>query len=117
MNDGSTDSSSRLASEFIETHNMAARVVSQGNAGPSAARNTGIILSSGAFVAFLYADDLWLPVKLEKQVDFMLRNSTIDLSLTNYVIFNRSSRIKLKAVKAVDPLKQIRSWLNMRGFG
>lgn len=117
MDDGSTDSSSRRASEFIEAHNMAARIVSQENGGPSSARNTGIKLSSGSFVAFLDADDLWLPVKLEKQVDFMLRNSTVDLSLTNYVIFNSSLRAKLKAVKAVDPLKQIHSWLNMRGFG
>jgi glycosyltransferase involved in cell wall biosynthesis len=117
VDDGSTDASSRLASEFIAANKMVARVVPQTNSGPSAARNTGIKMSSGVFVALLDADDLWMPTKLEEQVDFMLRNSEIDLTLTNYVIFNSQKRFKLKAIRAKDPLKQILKWLNMRGFG
>jgi glycosyltransferase involved in cell wall biosynthesis len=117
VDDGSTDASSRLASEFIASNKMLARVVPQSNSGPSAARNAGIKMSSGVFVALLDADDLWMPTKLEEQVDFMLRNSEIDLTLTNYVIFNSQKRVKLKAIRAKDPLKQILNWLNMRGFG
>jgi glycosyltransferase involved in cell wall biosynthesis len=44
------------------------QVVRQGNRGVAAARNTGATLASGELLAFLDADDAWLPGKLERQV-------------------------------------------------
>lgn len=59
VDDGSTDSSASIASAF------GARVLSQPNRGPSAARNLGLRACSGGLIAPLDADDLWQPEFLE----------------------------------------------------
>jgi glycosyltransferase involved in cell wall biosynthesis len=64
VNDGSTDTTAEVLAEYGE----AIRVLNQPNGGLSSARNLGIIEAMGEFVAFLDADDYWLPEKLARQV-------------------------------------------------
>lgn len=64
VDDGSTDGTA----EILRGYGDALRVVSQANGGMSRARNAGIRLARGRYVAFLDADDRWLPAKLERQV-------------------------------------------------
>ena len=64
VNDGSTDATREIAASYGEP----VRVADQANAGPSTARNRGIHEAKGQFVAFLDADDLWLPEKLAEQM-------------------------------------------------
>jgi len=64
VDDGSTDNSLALLAGYGEQ----LRVVSQANGGPSSARNRGLREARGQYVAFLDADDHWLPEKLERQV-------------------------------------------------
>ena len=67
--DGSTDNTHELVSRFSAGHPaITIQIINQENAGLSAARNTGIRASTASFVAFLDADDLWLPEKLNKQL-------------------------------------------------
>ncbi len=74
VDDGSTDDTARLVADFARLDDRL-RLVSTENRGVAAARNTGIALSKGHFVAFLDADDLWHPTKIEKQVSALARRS------------------------------------------
>jgi len=62
VDDGSTDGSGELAAEFPDRR---FRVLRQANAGPGAARNRGIEEARGEAIAFLDADDEWMPEYLE----------------------------------------------------
>lgn len=62
VDDGSTDGSK----EVLESYGERITAVFQQNQGVSAARNHGVSLSKGEFVAFLDADDAWLPAKIER---------------------------------------------------
>lgn len=62
VNDGSTDGSERLVEQL--NHSLV-RLIHQENAGVSAARNRGIELAKGEWVAFLDADDVWEPDYLQ----------------------------------------------------
>ncbi len=67
VDDGSNDDTLTVG-EAIAAQDPRVRVISQTNAGASAARNTGIMAACGKYVALLDADDLWLPHKLESQL-------------------------------------------------
>lgn len=67
VNDGSTED----VTEFLKKFGDSIVYAYQKNQGPAAARNYGIKLANGDYIAFLDADDIWLPTKLEKQIFFM----------------------------------------------
>jgi glycosyltransferase involved in cell wall biosynthesis len=64
IDDGSTDNSAEIARSF----GPRVQVVQQTNQGESVARNRGLDLAKGSWIAFLDADDLWEPTKLAEQV-------------------------------------------------
>lgn len=67
VDDGSTDISVTIAESFRQR----VKVVVQEHQGVNAARNLGIKNSTGAYVAFCDSDDVWLPDKIELQVNFL----------------------------------------------
>ncbi len=83
VDDGSTDDSPAIA----RTHRSGARVVSQPQAGHAAARNRGVAAAAGAFVAFLDADDLWLPGKLARQLAAFDARPELDVVFTHLESF------------------------------
>ena len=75
VDDGSQDNSR----EVLNSYGKTARFISQENQGVSEARNRGVRESSGEWVAFLDADDIWLPTKLEKQIHRILAEPELGL--------------------------------------
>ncbi len=81
VDDGSTDKSYKIV-EAIKDHRI--RLVGQENAGPSKARNRGIKEANGKYIAFLDADDLWMPEKLQEHYIFAVENPDIVWSCSGY---------------------------------
>jgi glycosyltransferase involved in cell wall biosynthesis len=70
VDDGSTDASAEVAGRFPVT------LIRQENRGPGAARNAGVAQCTGEYLAFLDADDIWLPEKLERQMALLVGAGT-----------------------------------------
>jgi len=67
VDDGSTDDGARVVEKFA-AHDKRVRLLRQENAGVAAARNAGASAATGRYLAFLDADDLWAPEKIELQM-------------------------------------------------
>ena len=87
VNDGSPDTV-ELERE-LEPFGNRIHYVRQENRGAGAARNAGLRASRGEFIAFLDADDLWLPSYLEEQLKF-LRSGNYDLVYSDALLFGDS---------------------------
>lgn len=81
IDDGSTDDLSALF-DFIRNDNRI-KYIRQDNAGPAKARNNGVRHAIGRYIAFLDADDLFYPEKLEVQLEYMEENG-FAISHTSY---------------------------------
>jgi glycosyltransferase involved in cell wall biosynthesis len=88
VNDGSPDTEEleRTLARFLDR----LRYIKQENRGASAARNAGLRAAQGEFVAFLDADDLWLPNYLDEQIKF-IRGRNCDLVCADAEVFSDSS--------------------------
>lgn len=94
VDNGSTDESLAV----LRAYGDRIRVVAQENRGQAGSRNRGIEESSGEFVAFLDADDVWLPHKLEKQMRLFDR-SEVGLVYSGLIIGDAA----LKPLREVMP--------------
>lgn len=84
VNDGSKDSSDNIIKKFIGTYTeLDIKYVSQLNKGVSSARNVGLKIATGKWIALLDSDDEWLPNKLERQIQILKQNPIIDFLGTN----------------------------------
>ena len=80
IDDGSTDDTQAKLAEF----GSRIRLITQANAGPAVARNRGIEAARGEIVAFQDSDDLWNPVKLERQVALLTKyDASVPCCLSN----------------------------------
>ena len=80
VNDGSTDNTETIIKNYSDTR---IRLISQDNGGLSNARNTGIRSARGDYLAFLDADDYWMPEKLNKQIELLKHHPEIGFCSTH----------------------------------
>ena len=88
VDDGSEDSTADVVQEFPEIHYLY-----QPNRGVSAARNYGVLLSTGDLIAFLDSDDLWRPQKLEQQVRFFSQRPDAQICQTEEIWLRNGVRV------------------------
>jgi glycosyltransferase involved in cell wall biosynthesis len=79
VDDGSTDDTASVAGSCDDPR---VKVISVANGGVARARNTGIEHAAGNLVAFIDADDMWRPTKLERQVQALANEPGCDISVT-----------------------------------
>ena len=82
VDDGSTDNTA----DVIKSYGSRVHYIRQENGGASVARNTGIEAAKSEWIAFLDADDEWLPEKLQLQIECFARNKALLWGGGNYLI-------------------------------
>jgi glycosyltransferase involved in cell wall biosynthesis len=92
VDDGSTDNTRQI----LEPYGQNIIVLRQTNRGVSAARNRGIAQAGGQLAAFLDSDDLWLPRKLSRQVDFFNLNPDAVINQTEEIWIRNGVRVNPK---------------------
>jgi glycosyltransferase involved in cell wall biosynthesis len=80
VDDGSRDNTADVVGRFSDK----VKLIRQANAGVSAARNAGIHAATGDWIAFLDADDQWLPDYLKTQIELLNRNPHLVWSMANF---------------------------------
>jgi len=91
VDDHSTDNTRDIIKSF--NHPSIKYVMNTFSKGANGARNTGIMLAKGKYIAFQDSDDLWRPTKLEKQLQLMESNENIDMCFCSLEMTNNKRGI------------------------
>ncbi len=97
IDDGSTDDTKAVVARYLPK----IKYVWQENSERGASRNHGLRLAKGEFIAFLDSDDLWLPNKIEEDIKFFERNSSVGIVYTDYLQIDAEGN-QLKLLKLHD---------------
>jgi glycosyltransferase involved in cell wall biosynthesis len=89
VDDGSSDGSADTLSDLDDPR---LRVIREVHGGSAAARNAGLRLASGEFVAFLDADDRWAPQNLDRQSAFLESHPEVDMTFGHSLVVDEDGR-------------------------
>jgi glycosyltransferase involved in cell wall biosynthesis len=82
VDDGSTDDTE----DVLAPYRNQIRYMRIAHGGQAVATNTGVTEARGTYLAFLDADDLWMPTKLERQLPSLMADETIGFSCTDFSV-------------------------------
>jgi glycosyltransferase involved in cell wall biosynthesis len=104
IDDGSPDNSIEICQQFTDPR---IKIIRQQNRGLAGARNTGIRHAQGDYLAFLDADDIWLPEKLEKHVQHLENLPKVGISFSRSAFIdeagNHLNRYQMPKLKDIQP--------------
>lgn len=128
VDDCSTDNTAEVLKPYLRKYtNIHYHVLAQ-NGGPAIARTEALKRATGKYIAFLDSDDVWLPCKLEKQIEFMKRTGA-NFSATGYgLIDEKGNRLHTvlippyrtdykKCVRLSDPLGNLTVMYDQEALG
>jgi hypothetical protein len=115
IDDCSTDNTRTIAERFTNKHNNIILLKNKVNAGAAVSRNKGIAEAKGDYIAFLDADDLWKPEKLEKQLAFM-ETENCEVCFSSYEQMDETGRPLNKLIKAL-PILTYKKYLKSNYIG
>lgn len=101
VNDCSKDNSKKIANKYLS--DKIKWIDMDQNSGAALTRNKGIELSTGRYICFLDADDLWEKEKLEKQINFMNETDSA-FSFTGYEFADENGKPNGKKVFVPDTI-------------
>ena len=90
LDDCSADNTDGVVREYLSDTRIK-YLKNEKNSGAAFSRNYAISKATGKWIAFLDSDDIWLPNKLENQIDFMIKNN-YKFSYTNYCEIDENSK-------------------------
>jgi|31_taG_2_1085359.scaffolds.fasta_scaffold11882_1 teichuronic acid biosynthesis glycosyltransferase TuaG len=99
VDDMSTDNSVKIIEKYTSIDDRLKLIRLDKNSGAGVARNKAIEMANGRFIAFLDADDYWQLNKLNKQLEFMLKNN-FQITYTKYYAVNANDSKILFAVNS-----------------
>lgn len=107
VDDGSRDHSCEIVQQFRQRSPWPLRLLQAGGGGVSAARNLGWRAARHPLVAFLDADDLALPGRLQRQAELLLQDANLQQVLSGWQRVGPDGQV----------LTDVRPWLEGAGFG
>ncbi len=100
VDDCSKDNSVELIREYVKKDSRIKLIQNEVNKGAAETRNEALKVAKGRFIAFLDSDDLWLPSKLEIQLEFMQENN-YPISFTEYELIDEEGKALKKYVRTL----------------
>ena len=98
IDDGSDDNSLLIAQKYESDDTRVHVLQMSKNSGMAESINYGCTKATGQYIAFLDSDDVWLPSKLEEQLQFMKKKDCA-ISCTSYIQINADGTKGTKAVQ------------------
>lgn len=98
IDDGSYDNTKEIVDKYRCSSNVEIRYLYQNNKGPSAARNHGISIAKGEYIAFLDSDDHWNKNKIKKQYNSLVESPKLRISHTYEKWLRRGEHLNQKKI-------------------
>ena len=114
VDDGSTDDTCRIVESYRPRGVHLVRHAERG--GAAAARNTGIAAARGEYVAFLDADDEWLPGKLTRQLDVISRDPAMTFVSCRATLMDETGRDTGDIYRGAPAAEGVNAWRTLLAY-